>query len=61
MVDALVASAYPDRLALACPFAVGYQDGFESVRQAICHHDYAKLNMVEFFFAECVYCALPVE
>ena len=31
----------------------GYRDGFEAVRQAICHYDYAKLNMAEFFFAEC--------
>ena len=39
----------------------GYTDGFESVRRAICHYDYAKLNMAEFFFAECAYYALPVE
>ena len=39
----------------------GYQDGFEAVRRAICHYDYAKLNMAEFFFAECAYYALPVE
>ncbi len=38
----------------------GYQDGFESVRSAICHYDYAKLNMAELFFAECAYYALPV-
>ena len=37
----------------------GYTDGFESVRRAICHYDYAKLNMAEFFFAECAYYALP--
>lgn len=37
----------------------GYRDGFEPVRQAICHYDYAKLNMAEFFFAECAYYALP--
>lgn len=39
----------------------GYADGFESVRRAICHYDYAKLNMAELFFAECAYYALPVE
>ena len=39
----------------------GYRDGFEEVRQAICHYDYAKLNMAELFFAECAYYALPVE
>jgi len=39
----------------------GYGDGFESVRQAICHYDYTKLNMAEFFFAECAYYALPVQ
>lgn len=39
----------------------GYRDGFESVRQAICHYDYAKLNMAELFFAESAYYALPVE
>ncbi len=37
----------------------GYRDGFEPVRQAICHYDYARLNMAEFFFAECAYYALP--
>ena len=39
----------------------GYQDGFESVRKAICHYDYTKLNMAELFFAECAYYALPVD
>lgn len=39
----------------------GYRDGFEPVRQAICHYDYARLNMAEFFFAECAYYALPPE
>ena len=38
----------------------GYQDGFESVRLAICHYDYMRLNMAELFFAECAYYALPV-
>ncbi len=37
----------------------GHGDGFEAVRRAICHYDYAKLNMAEFFFAECAYYALP--
>ena len=39
----------------------GYREGFDKVRQAICHYDYAKLNMAELFFAECAYYALPVE
>jgi hypothetical protein len=39
----------------------GYEEGFDSVRRAICHYDYAKLNMAEFFLAECAYYALPVE
>jgi hypothetical protein len=39
----------------------GHRNGFDSVRKAICHYDYAKLNMAEFFFAECAYYALPVE
>jgi len=39
----------------------GYGDGFESVRRAICHYDYAKLSMAEFFFAECAYYALLTE
>ena len=39
----------------------GYRDGFEAVRRAICHYDYAKLNMAAFFFAECAYYALPIE
>ena len=39
----------------------GDRDGFESVRRAICHYDYARLNMTEFFFAECAYYALPAE
>ena len=38
----------------------GYEEGFDAVRQAICHYDYAKLNMAELFFAECAYYALPV-
>lgn len=38
-----------------------YRDGFEAVRRAICHYDYAKINMAEFFFAECAYYALPAE
>ena len=39
----------------------GYEEGFDSVQRAICHYDYAKLNMAEFFFAECAYYALPTE
>ena len=56
------ASRMRNPLAAAALIALaGYRDGFEAVRQAICHYDYAKLNMVEFFFAECAYYALPVE
>jgi hypothetical protein len=29
------------------------------VLKAMSHYDYAKLNMAEFFFAECAYYALP--
>ena len=39
----------------------GYQDGQASVREAICHYDYTRLNMAELFFAECAYYALPAE
>jgi hypothetical protein len=47
-------------LAAAAIIALGgYEDGFEPVRQTICHYDYARLNMAEFFFAECAYYALP--
>ena len=38
-----------------------YRDGFGAVKQAICHYDYGRLNMAEFFFAECAYYALPLE
>jgi len=31
------------------------------VERVICHYDYAKLNMSEFFFAECAYYALPLQ
>ena len=30
-----------------------------AIEQTIRHYDYAKLNMAEFFFAECAYYALP--
>jgi hypothetical protein len=30
-----------------------------AVEGALRHYDYAKLNMAEFFFAECAYYALP--
>ncbi len=39
----------------------GYREGFDSVRSALCHYDYTKLNMAELFFAECAYYALPAE
>ena len=56
------ASRMRNPLAAAVLIALaGYRDGFDSVRQAICHYDYAKLNMAELFFAECAYYALPVE
>ena len=31
----------------------------ETVERVICHYDYAKLNMAEFFFSECAYYAWP--
>jgi hypothetical protein len=33
--------------------------GREAIERAICHYDYSKINMSEFFFAECAYYALP--
>lgn len=36
----------------------GYKDGYDLVRRAICHYDYSRLNMAEFFFAECAYYAM---
>ncbi|MCL4203211.1 MAG: glycoside hydrolase family 127 protein [Pirellulaceae bacterium] len=56
------ASRMRNPLAAAALVALaGYRDGFEPVRRAICHYDYAKLNMAEFFFAECAYYALLTE
>jgi len=56
------ASRMRNPLAAAALIAfAGYEEGFNSARRAICHYDYAKLNMAEFFFAECAYYALPVE
>ena len=56
------ASRMRNPLAAAALIALaGYRDGFDSVRKAIRHYDYAKLNMAEFFFAECAYYALPIE
>ena len=37
----------------------GGVEGRQEVEGAICHYDYAKLNMAELFFAECAYYALP--
>ncbi len=55
------ASRMRNPLAAAAIIALaGYQDGFESVQSAICHYDYTRLHMAEFFFAECAYYALPV-
>ena len=34
--------------------------GRAAVENAICHYDYSKLNMSEFFYAECAYYALPI-
>jgi len=31
----------------------------DAVERTICHYDYSKLHMAEFFFAECAYYALP--
>ena len=33
----------------------------EAVERAICHYDYSKLHMAEFFLAECACYALPVQ
>ena len=56
------ASRMRNPLAAAALIALaGYRDGFQAVRQAICHYDYAKLNMAELFFAECAYYALRAE
>jgi len=56
------ASRMRNPLAAAALIALaGCREGFEPVRQAICHYDYTRLNMAEFFFAECAYYALPVE
>lgn len=38
---------------------LGDGTGREAIEQAIRHYDYAKLNMAEFFFAECAYYSLP--
>ena len=35
--------------------------GRAAIADALRHYDYGKLNMAEFFFAECAYYALPVE
>jgi len=39
----------------------GDSTGRDIIEQAIRHYDYSKLNMAEFFFAECAYYALPVK
>jgi len=33
----------------------------EAVERAVCHYDYSKLHMAEFFLAECAYFALPAQ
>ncbi len=45
--------------AAAISALAGDGTGREAIEQAIRHYDYAKLNMSEFFFAECAYYALP--
>ena len=48
-------------LAAAAVVAIGGGDAERAtVEVALRHYDYAKLNMAEFFFAECAYYALPV-
>jgi hypothetical protein len=37
----------------------GGRAGREQIERALVHYDYTKLNMAEFFFAECAYYALP--
>jgi endo-1,4-beta-xylanase len=37
----------------------GDESGRAAVLKAVSHYDYAKLNMAEFFFAECAYYAFP--
>jgi hypothetical protein len=47
-------------LAAAAVIALsGDAAGRPLVLKAVSHYDYAKLNMAEFFFAECAYYALP--
>jgi hypothetical protein len=33
--------------------------GREPIEQALCHYDYSKINVCEFFLAEVAYYALP--
>ncbi len=37
----------------------GGPSGRDLILQAICHYDYTKINLCEFFLAECAYYALP--
>lgn len=39
----------------------GHKEGYDQARAAICHYEYDKLNMAEFFLAECAYYALPLD
>jgi len=52
-------SAVTAPLSAAVIAALGCESGRESIRQAIRHYDYAKINLCEFFLAECAYYALP--
>ena len=55
------ASRMRNPLAAAALIAfAGDRQQFDAVRRAICHYDYAKLNMAEFFFAECAYYAMAI-
>ena len=47
-------------LAAAAVVAIASEGtGRDAIERALRHYDYAKLNMSEFFFAECAYFALP--
>lgn len=46
-------------LAAAAIAALGGDSARAAIDAAICHYDYTKLHMAEFFLAECAYYALP--
>lgn len=39
----------------------GGVDGRDAIKRVISHYDYSKINLCEFFLAECAYYALPVD